>query len=73
METQTGAQQMAYFSQITDARRFEVEGRAEVFASYDIRRSGHFLAPVGMDDAGRVVFVGAPEHFFDDEVREVVQ
>ena len=62
---------MAYFSQIIDARRFEVEGRAEVFAPYDYRRSGPFLAPVGMDEAGRVVFVAAPEYFFDDEVREL--
>lgn len=62
---------MAYFSQITDARRFAVEGRNEVFAAYDFRRCGPFLAPVGMDEAGRVVFVGAPEYFFDDEVREL--
>jgi len=62
---------MAYFSQITDARRFTVEGRNEIFASYDYRRSGLFLAPVGADKNGRVCFVGAPEHFFDDEVQEV--
>ncbi len=62
---------MAYFSQITDTRRFAVEGRNEVFASYDYRRSGPFLAPVGVDETGRIVFVGAPEHFFDDEVREL--
>lgn len=62
---------MAYFSQITDTRRFEVEGRAEVFASYDYRSCGPFLAPIGMDDAGNVVFVGEPEYFFADEVREL--
>ena len=62
---------MAYFSQITDVRRFTVEGRNEVFASYDYRRSGPFLAPVGADEAGRTIFVGAPEYFFDDEVQEV--
>lgn len=62
---------MAYFSQITDPRRFTVEGRNEVFASYDYRRSGPFLAPVGMDAAGNICFVGKPEHFFEDEVREL--
>jgi predicted methyltransferase MtxX (methanogen marker protein 4) len=71
METQTGATQMAYFSQITDARRFTVEGRNEVFASYDCRRAGFLLAPVGADETGAAVFVGKPEHFFTDEVEEV--
>lgn len=62
---------MAYFSKITDTRRFAVEGRNEIFASYDYRSCGPFLAPVGMDDAGNIVFVAAPEYFFDDEVREL--
>lgn len=62
---------MAYFSQITDTRRFVVEGRNEIFAPYDFRRSGPFLAPIGADETNAVVFVGQPEHFFDDEVREL--
>lgn len=64
---------IAYFSTIetTNTRRFEVEGSNYIYASYDYRRTGHFLAPIGADAAGKAVFVDAPHHFFDDEVREL--
>lgn len=62
---------MTYFTQIdpTNTARFADRSTGEVLAVYDRHGRGTtYYAPVGVDEAGRICFVGAPRTMWSDEL-----